>query len=135
MWPEFNSEGDLPVGVHRASLSDVTEHFGAGTQQRRIVSRRLVGIFDLASSTRHLSRFIIFGSFVTAKPSPNDVDILGDRRCQCCLSPIHGAELVGASIFWLRRFAAIGGEQTAIEDWQFKRDGTRRGIVEVTSRD
>jgi hypothetical protein len=28
--------------------------------------------------------------------------------------------------------AAIGGEQAAIADWQIKRDGTQRGIVEIT---
>jgi hypothetical protein len=38
----------------------------------------------------------------------------------------------GASLFWVRRAGALGGEPTAIEDWQSKRDGTRRGIVEVT---
>lgn len=146
MWPEFNSEGDLPVGVYGASLSDVIDHFGAGTPQRRIVSRRLVRIFDLASSTGHLCRFIIFGSFVTAKPSPNDVDIFMLMEDSFEVSQVTGAASVvfrqstaqnwlGASIFWLRRFAAIGGEQTAIEDWQFKRDGTRRGIVEVIGRD
>jgi len=37
----------------------------------------------------------------------------------------------GASVFWIRRMAAIGGEQTAVEHWQIKRDKTRRGIVEV----
>jgi hypothetical protein len=41
--------------------------------------------------------------------------------------------LEGASIFWVRRAGALGGEQAAIEDWQIKRDGTRRGIVEVTA--
>src|SRR5947208_1567635 len=75
MWPEFNSKGDLPVGVYQASLSSLIEHFGSGTPQRRIVARRLARIFELASSTGHLSRFIIFGSFVTSKPAPNDVDI------------------------------------------------------------
>jgi hypothetical protein len=146
MWPEFNSEGDLPVGVHQASLSDVIEHFGVGTPQRRIVSRRLVRIFDLASSTGHMSRFIVFGSFVTLKPEPNDVDIFILMEDSFEVSQVTGAASVvfrqstaqnwlGASIFWLRRFAAIGGEQAAIEDWQFKRDGTRRGIVEVVSHD
>lgn len=146
MWPEFNSEGDLPLGVYKASLSDVIEHFGVGTPQRRIVGRRLIRVFELASSTGHLSRFIIFGSFVTAKPSPNDVDIFMLMEDSFEVSQMTGAASVvfrqstaqnwlGASIFWLRRFAAIGGEQAAIEDWQFKRDGTRRGIVEVTSHD
>jgi GH25 family lysozyme M1 (1,4-beta-N-acetylmuramidase) len=37
----------------------------------------------------------------------------------------------GTSVFWLRRLAAWPDEQTAIEFWQVKRDGGRRGIVEV----
>lgn len=37
----------------------------------------------------------------------------------------------GASAFWIKRLAAIGGEQAAVEDWQIKRGGTKRGIVEV----
>ena len=37
----------------------------------------------------------------------------------------------GASVFWLRRLAALGGEDAAIDGWQTKRDGTRRGIVEI----
>jgi hypothetical protein len=39
----------------------------------------------------------------------------------------------GAAIFWMCRMAAIDGEQAAIEDWQIKRDGTERGIVEITA--
>ena len=27
---------------------------------------------------------------------------------------------------------AIGGEKAAIEDWQIERDGSERGIVEIT---
>jgi len=41
----------------------------------------------------------------------------------------------GASIFWLRRLAALGGEEATLEQWQIKRDGTRRGIVEVVTDD
>jgi len=26
-WPTFNNKGDLPRGVHKASLSDVIEHW------------------------------------------------------------------------------------------------------------
>ena len=43
--------------------------------------------------------------------------------------------MYGASVFWIRRMAAIGGEQTAIEYWQIKRDKSFRGIVEVISND
>ncbi len=39
----------------------------------------------------------------------------------------------GASVFWLRRLAAWESEATAIEYWQVKRGGDRRGIIEIIS--
>ncbi len=41
----------------------------------------------------------------------------------------------GVSIFWLRLMAALDGEDAAIEHWQIKRDGNKRGIVEVLKDD
>ena len=63
----------LPQGVHHAALAEVLERFGHGTLQRRAVADRLNRVYELAASTRHLRRFVIFGSFVTAKDDPNDV--------------------------------------------------------------
>jgi len=40
--------------------------------------------------------------------------------------------LLGASVFWVRKAAALGGEEATIAHWQIKRDGGKRGIVEVT---
>jgi hypothetical protein len=37
----------------------------------------------------------------------------------------------GASVFWLRRLGILGSEEMVIQDWQIKRDGTRRDIVEL----
>ena len=39
---------------------------------------------------------------------------------------------LGASVFWIRRAAALGGEEATIAHWQIKRDGSKRGIVEAT---
>jgi hypothetical protein len=74
-WPKFNNNGDLPVGIHKASLSDVIEHFGEGTFKRAILAQRLQRIYNLAVETGQAARFIIFGSFVTGKPNPRDLDI------------------------------------------------------------
>ncbi len=30
-WPEFNEYGDLPPGIHPATLAEVIEHFGQAT--------------------------------------------------------------------------------------------------------
>jgi hypothetical protein len=37
----------------------------------------------------------------------------------------------GASVFWIRRQAAWPDERVAVEFWQVKRGGGRRGIVEI----
>jgi hypothetical protein len=145
-WPDFDDNGDLPSGIHQATLAEVIEHFGRGTPQRRIVARRLEYIYTLAAKTGHLARFIIFGSFVTAKPDPADVDIFLLMEDTFDASQLSGETALifdhiaaqnyeGASIFWIRRLAALNGEKVAVEYWQLKRDGTKRGIVEVIQDD
>lgn len=37
----------------------------------------------------------------------------------------------GASVFCVRRLAALNGEEAAILDWEEKRDGGKRGLVEI----
>jgi hypothetical protein len=37
----------------------------------------------------------------------------------------------GASVFWVRPLAAVGGEQFLVEYWQAKRGGGKRGIIEI----
>jgi len=67
-WPDFNESGDLPPGIHQATLTDVIDHFGKGTPQRQVMARRLEHIYNLAFNTGHLARFII------EKPLPLVVD-------------------------------------------------------------
>jgi hypothetical protein len=141
-WPDFDDNGDLPSGIYQATLAEVVEHFGKGTPQRRVMGRRLEHIYTLVAKTGHLARFIIFGSFVTAKPDPVDVDIFLLMEDTFDASQLSGETALlfdhiaaqnyeGASIFWVRRLAALDGEKATVEYWQLKRDGTKRGIVEV----
>jgi hypothetical protein len=37
----------------------------------------------------------------------------------------------GASVFWMRRLSAFPNETEAVAQWQIRRDGRRRGIVEI----
>jgi tRNA nucleotidyltransferase (CCA-adding enzyme) len=74
-WPEFNEHGDLPAGIYQATLVEVIERFGRSSLQRRRVAERLLRVYDLASSTGQVARFIIYGSFVTVIEWPHDVDI------------------------------------------------------------
>jgi len=140
--PAFNDEGDLPPGVHRTTLSDVLDRFGQGTVQRRAVADRLIRIYQLVASTGQLARFAVFGSFVTAKAEPYDVDIvllmedsfdLASETGEAALVFQHAEAdaRLGASIFWASRSGALGGEQAMIEYWQVRREGGQRGIVEI----
>lgn len=140
--PPLTQIGELPPGVHVASLQEVRDRFGTGSRQRTAVADRLDRIYRLAHSTGHRARFVVFGSFVTDKPEPNDVDvflIMDDAfnseqlQGEAALLFDHAAadSHFGASVFWVRRLAALGGEQAAIEFWQVKRGGGQRGIVEI----
>ena len=140
--PPFNEEGELPPGVHHSTLAEALERFGRGSLQRRAVADRLSRVYQLVACTGQLARFVAFGSFVTAKAEPNDIDIVVLMENTFDLTSVTGEaarvfqhmEAVahfGASIFWTRRMAALGGEQAMIEYWQVRRDGGLRGIVGI----
>jgi hypothetical protein len=73
--PSFEPSGDLPPGVYTATLAEILQRFGGGSAQRNSVALRLERIYHIAQGTGHLARCIVFGSFVTAKTEPNDVDV------------------------------------------------------------
>ena len=82
--------GDLPIGVHASTFVEPAAAFGCTSRERQILFERIARIHRVAAATRHLARFVVFGSFVSEKPVPNTVEF-----------------------------------------WQTKRDGSRRGIVEI----
>jgi hypothetical protein len=141
--PEFTSTGDLPVGVHGVGHSEIGERFGKMSVRRVVLFGRLQRVLNIARATGHLAKFIVFGSFVTTKAEPNDVDIFLLMEDSFDVSLLHGEsrlvfdhpaaqDFFGCSIFWLRRLAALGGAEAAVSQWQIKRDGTLRGILEIT---
>lgn len=140
--PEFKSDGDLPEGLHRATLMEVLERFGNRTLLRQRATDALVLVLNLAISTGCLDRFVVFGSYVTAKPEPNDVDLFlvmsaqfdidnqtGDTRK--VFTHRHAQSSFKASVFWVNRQSRFASIDYLIEGWQTKRDRLLRGIVEV----
>ena len=145
-WPEFDDNGDLPIGIYQATLTEILQNFGTKNVQRVSVGQRLERIYTLANNTGKVAKFIVFGSFVTAKPIPGDIDIFLLMEDSFNINQVSGEaalifdnekaqNVLGASVFWIRKLAAIRGEKEAVEYWQIKRDNTRRGIVEVIHND
>ena len=141
--PNLNHVGELPIGIYQATIDEVIAQFGSGTLQREIVTARLQRIYQIVNDTGNLQRLIIFGSYVTAKPEPNDVDVViifnDDFNLTVCgdeakrlLNHQQAENEFGASIFWIRPSLLLFETlDEFIESWQVKRDGTRRGIIEV----
>jgi hypothetical protein len=73
MIPDFRADGYLPEGLHLATEAEVTFRFGSGTPRRRRLILRLRRWLELSRRTRAY-RFLLDGSFVTAKEEPNDID-------------------------------------------------------------
>jgi hypothetical protein len=101
-------------------------------------------LVGLAQATEKLQRTFIWGSFVTDKPFPRDLDVLlliqeGFDREIAALSPPQryvfeherARLLFEADIFWATE--AVGARVLAswLSVYQLSRDMEQRGIVEV----
>ena len=124
--PELADSGDPPLGVHRASLCETLDRFGVGHPRHIAMGERFERVYRVAAATGYLARFVVFGSFVTSKPAPNDVDVFLIMDDVFDGHSLHGESVLlfdhtaadvhfGASVFWVHRLAALGGEQAAVE--------------------
>jgi hypothetical protein len=141
--PEFNSRGDLPEGLHRAPLTEVLARFGGGSLARQRATAILQRLHGLVTATGKLERFVLFGSYVTSRSEPHDVDLVlvmrDDFSLEACdpetrlpFDHQRAQSQAGASIFWLCPSALLRGSlEDFLVSWGTKRDLTRRGIVEV----
>lgn len=95
-------------------------------------------------ATGQVYRFIVFGSFVTSRAAPKDVDVFLLMNDTFDLNNLVGEAGIlwnhadaqayfGASVFWMRRLSAFPKEMEAVAHWQIRRDGDSRGIVEIVT--
>ncbi len=73
MIPEFNDQGNLPEGIHQATLQELIDNFGYNPKRAWLIDglKLLVKNLELAGC-----RLIyIDGSFVTNKKVPGDYDM------------------------------------------------------------
>src|SRR5258705_5358496 len=117
--PEFGPEGELPIGVHITNWQEFRSRFGTATSRRVWLSGRLEALLELAARSEKLRRVFVWGSFVTAKPAPKDLDILLIMDENFEVDGITGSAqdifdstraklLFESDVFWAR--ASIGDE-------------------------
>lgn len=78
MIPEFTSAGLLPPGVYAVGWPEFEERFLIfnKSDQRLRVGEQLRLLFEEARRSGIVKKFLVAGSFVTAKAEPNDFDCL-----------------------------------------------------------
>ena len=146
--PASSPSGYLPPGIHRATLSEIVARFGSATPRRQTLADRLQTLITLARATGRLRRVFVWGSFVTDKSFPGDLDVflLMEAGFDKIFSSLpseqrdifdHGRVrlLFEADVFWATE--AIGEEELAswLSVYQLSRDLVERGIVEVGDDD
>jgi len=140
--PEFTPEGELPFGVHVTGWQEFQSRFGIATPRRVWLLRRLRALLELADGTGKLRRVFVWGSFVTTKPAPKDLDILlimdesfeVERIAPSAKEVFDSARAklrFESDVFWAR--ASIGEEvlQLWLQTYQTSKSFRKRGIVEL----
>jgi hypothetical protein len=76
--PEFDERGLLPPGVHDCSLDEIGARFGTfrGSDRRPRLFGKLEQYVLETQQTGLVVALVINGSFVTATPQPNDIDLI-----------------------------------------------------------
>jgi hypothetical protein len=115
--PPLTENGELPLGVHLGSLREVLDRFGVGSDQRKALALRHARVRRVAQATGHQMRFVIFGSFVTSKSEPNDVDVFLVMADACDASQLRG-EARPFSLITVPRKRTSAPACSGSGDWQ-----------------
>jgi hypothetical protein len=138
--PPFEPSGDVPEGLHQADVAEFLARFGSGTPPRERVAARLLQAFGLIRPLGVISRVIVWGSCITAKPEPADADILWvtlpivDRhrlpvQVDVLLDPVVAKHLYGIDVLSIPEGSAYLA--TLLDGLSVTRAFTKRGLVEV----
>jgi hypothetical protein len=98
MIPDFNEDGQLPSGIHLASMEEIAARFGREPELRRAQLDSLRWLVDLAKRVG-VQRLIVNGSFVTDKWEPNDVDLRLDERAVVSRGRVRRRRVMGGAPF------------------------------------
>jgi hypothetical protein len=143
MIPDFQDDGNLPPGIHRATWAEVEQLFGFDAHRKRLLHgfRAMVTVLAAAGC----KRVFLDGSFAGAKAIPSDFDALWDMQ-DVDLPRLYASE----PLFWSlgagraaqkakylgemfpADFIESSSGKTFLEFFQIdKQTGSPKGIVEI----
>lgn len=145
MLPEFDIDGNLPPGIHHATLDEFEKRFS-----RFVVSDRRISLFArfnqlvaMARSSGIVNRLVVGGSFVTSTAEPNDIDVVIILSNDLDFEALTPSQFTVTDRRALRRVLKTEALDTitvrngttqmdlVLEFFQSKRDNKQVGVVEV----
>ena len=72
--PDFDKRSLLPPGIYNATLDDCLARFAVGSDARQQQGELLRLAVEAASQYETIKRVLVWGSFVSDKPAPGDLD-------------------------------------------------------------
>jgi len=124
------------------TLAEIRQRYGTHTARRQFLWQRLQTIVQLLAATGALRRLYLFGSFVTEKPNPGDLDCLAVMASGFTTAHLTPALMTvfqhdvcrlyyQADVFWITE--AVGQEHLEALLAVFARDrsGNPQPLVEV----
>ena len=142
MIPDFTEAGLLPPGVHRTTVDEFRARFVVfcRSDRRFRIYEKLERLIIDAKRAGIVTRLLVAGSYVTAKPEPNDFDclvVLDESIVGQRLSPVQynlASRRMTRRIYGGDVTAALEGSQALekyLEFFQTTREGGRMGLVEI----
>lgn len=76
--PQLTADGNLPEGLHDATLAEIEQTFGSfnGSEVRVRLFERLQEFFTAVAQWGNAAEILLDGSFTTSKQRPEDIDII-----------------------------------------------------------
>ena len=124
------------------SLEEILQRYGEHTARWQFLWQRLQTIVQLLTATGALRRLYLFGSFITAKPNPGDLDCLAVMASGFTTAHLAPSIMTvfqhdicrlyyQADVFWITE--AVGQEylETLLAVFARDRSGNPQPLVEV----
>lgn len=125
-----------------ASVQEIETRFGASTPRRQFLFQQLQILFNRLRAIGGVRQVFLFGSFVTGKPSPNDIDLFLVMNGGFSTTNLSGQDLdvfqhdlsrirFHADVFWVTEAVGADRIEDLLDVFSRNRDGQPQPIIEV----
>ena len=128
--------------TYTASLEEIRIRFGTSTPRRQFLFRQLQIVINHLLATSNVKQIYLFGSFVSRKTSPNDVDLFVVMNAGFSTVNLTGRTLdvfqhdvcrirYHTDVFWVTEAVGTDRIEDLLDVFSHDREGRDQSIFEV----